>query len=42
MFVKMADAVFKMSSFLNPTQFKEFVEREHKKYVELAQTLGVK
>jgi len=42
MFIKMADAVLKMSGYLNQTQFKEFVEREHKKYVELAKTLGVK
>jgi len=42
MFVRMADAALKIISFLNPTQLKEFVEVEHKKYLELAKALEIR
>jgi tripartite-type tricarboxylate transporter receptor subunit TctC len=42
MFVKMAGAVFKKPGFLAGKEFKDFLERQYKKQLGLAKSLGVK
>lgn len=42
MFKKYADAVYKVIAFLGPKEFREYVDAEHKKYLELAKMLKIK